>query len=149
MTAMPWPANAVRDAAHTYMSASREIPTIAVARRSQPTLWMRSLMLVVLVAGCVEEGAHLTLSAPAGPGSAASFEVVLASPDATTIDNQRVGPKMLATESVVYYRQRTVAGIEPLTIDVVDGFTVKIEPSSVVMDSSFVPFALLSRRSSR
>jgi hypothetical protein len=110
---------------------------------------MRLFLLLVAVTACsgsAGDGAVLTFVAPdleATPG--ARIEIVLASADPATISTaeQRLGPTSLATEEVVYYRQRATGGV--LTgVTTVDGFTVRIEPhEDLVPDTSFIPFALI------
>jgi len=106
---------------------------------------MRLLGLSCLVvAGCSETGAHLTLSAPNGPASAMSFRVVLAKPDVVPLVNgQRVTPARSEVQSVSYYLQRTVAGGEHDTIAQVDGFTVRVAPDITISETAFVPFVLV------
>jgi len=104
---------------------------------------MKWVGLLILAAGCSESGAHFTLSAPNGPASAASFRVILATPDQIpSIANQRVTPASLETRTVPYFLQRTIAGADAQPIDRVDGLAVKIEPDGVG-GSQFIPFVLL------
>jgi hypothetical protein len=96
------------------------------------------------LAGCTEAGAHLTMSAPAGPGSVTSFQVVLANPEQVpTVANQRTAPSSLETESVAYYLQRTVAGGTQGAVDHVDGFAIRVEPDPAMTETDFIPFVLL------
>ena len=82
---------------------------------------------VVLVSACSESGAHLTLSAPDGPKDAATFRLILATPEhVPEIANQRVNPSDDATQTVPYFLQRTIAGAEP--IDHVDGLRIRLAP---------------------
>ncbi|HSD90750.1 MAG TPA: putative metal-binding motif-containing protein [Kofleriaceae bacterium] len=105
---------------------------------------MKWIGLLILAAGCSESGAHFTLSAPNGPTTAASFRVILATPDQIpSIANQRVTPASLETQAVPYFLQRTVAGADAQPIDQVDGLAVKIEPDPTVGGSEFIPFVLL------
>ena len=97
-----------------------------------------------LFAGCTQAGAHLTLSAPNGPGSVSSFRVVLATPDAIpTVGGQRVRPGELTTQSVSYYYQRTIAGGSAEKVSNVDGFAIKIEPDPSMTETQFIPFVLM------
>lgn len=107
----------------------------------------RSLLTGVIaasLAGCAETGAHLTFAAPEGPRAVSSFRVVLAAKDVVpAIEAQRVEPGTLATQSVSYYLQRTVAGGRHDAIDGVDGFAVRIEPDPSMTDSQFIPFVVM------
>lgn len=113
----------------------------------EPGTWsraMRSLGLLLVLVGCTETGAHLTFSAPSGPGSVTSFRVVLASPELVpTIADQRKAPDGLATQAVSYYLQRTIAGGTHGSIDSVDGFAVRVEPDPSMTETSFIPFVLM------
>lgn len=106
---------------------------------------MKSLGFVAvvgLVSACSESGAHLTLAAPDGPGDAAAFRLILATPDPVPqIANQRVSPSEDATQTVPYFLQRTIAGAEP--IDHVDGLRIRLAPDVAMTDSQFIPFVLL------
>lgn len=106
---------------------------------------MRSpCLLVMLAAGCTDAGAHLTFSAPDGPAQVTSFDVVLATPDVVpTIAGQRAAPDSLATRSVSYYLQRTIAGGTHGAIDGVDGYAVRIEPDPALTETRFIPFVLM------
>lgn len=105
---------------------------------------MRLLGLALLLAACTEAGAHLTLSAPDGPGSVMSFRVVLATPETVpSITGQRVAPDDYAVQSVSYYLQRTVAGGEHEMITELDGFAIRIEPDISISDTQFIPFVLM------
>jgi hypothetical protein len=96
---------------------------------------------VAFVSACSESGAHLTLSAPNGPGQAAAFRLVLATPEhVPQIANQRVSPSEDATQTVPYFLQRTIAGAEP--IDHVDGLRIRLAPDALD-DQQFIPFVLL------
>jgi Putative metal-binding motif len=101
---------------------------------------MRALICVLLVGACTtEEGANLTFSG--GPTGVASYEVVLASPDAVAmIPDQRVSPLGVTGETVTYYLQRAAASFG--AIQTIDGYRVLIEPSATVADTSFIPFVL-------
>jgi hypothetical protein len=104
---------------------------------------MRAVALALVLAACTEEGAHLTLHAPDGPTSAATYQLVLASPDLVPmIQPQRVTPAGLSTETVAYYLQRTDVNAMG-TVDGVDGFTVLVQPNSEVADTAFIPFIAL------
>lgn len=104
---------------------------------------MKWLGLVLLAAACSESGAHFTLAAPDGPETAASFKVILATPEQIpSIANQRVSPDSMATQTVPYFLQRTVAGASQEPIERVDGLRIKLE-ASFTMDSTFIPFVLL------
>jgi hypothetical protein len=99
-------------------------------------------MLLLAAAGCSENGAHFTLSAPEGPETAASFRVILATPESIpSIANQRVSPDAMATQTVPYYLQRTVAS--EAKIDQVDGLRIKLEASFAMNETTFIPFVLL------
>ena len=105
-----------------------------------------SIVLVGLVACSADDGAHLTFSAPMGPTKAASFDLVLATPDLVpAIRNQRLGPSGTAAEEVTYYLQRTTAGAESEhgSIAKVEGFTLRVEPNTGISDTAFIPFLLL------
>jgi hypothetical protein len=103
---------------------------------------MRWGLLAIALAACTDEGAHLTFSAPDGPIAAASYQLVLASPDhVPAIDAQRVTPNDLATESVTYYLQSTE--VASGTLDHVDGFSVLVRPSADIDETSFIPFVAL------
>src|SRR5438445_5969874 len=106
---------------------------------------MRWLGLVLLAAACSESGAHFTLSAPDGPETAASFRVILATPDQIpSIANQRVTPGAMATQTVPYFLQRTVAGASEGAIEHVDGLRIKLEADFAAMpETTFIPFVLL------
>jgi hypothetical protein len=123
----------------------------AVARRWQRLAAMRfAIVVVAALAACSEEGAHLTLSAPRGPISASSYRVVLATPDVVpVIDNQRVAPDKMATETVTYYLQRTDAGVMVGSVDFVDGFTILVEPNPAIDETAFIPFVILYDDSAR
>ena len=98
----------------------------------------------VLVAGCIETGAHLTFSAPNGPTSAMSFSVVLATPDRVPLVNgQRTSPTKHDVQSVSYYLQRTIAGGEHNKVAQLDGFAVRIEPDISISETAFIPFVLI------
>ena len=101
--------------------------------------------VLVVAAACSESGAHFTLSAPTGPDSAASFQVILATPQQIpSIANQRMSPDSMATQTVPYYLQRTIAGASEEPIDHVDGLRIKLEANFPAMsDSTFIPFVLL------
>lgn len=118
-----------------------------VAHRSQWATAMRVAgfaLGLVFAAGCAETGAHLTLSAPSGPTSAASFRVVLASADKVAeIRNQRVRISENTAQSVTYFMQRTIAGTADASIPAVDGFMVRIAPTGAVDDTQFIPFVLM------
>ena len=104
---------------------------------------MRVGLLVIALAACTDEGAHLTFSAPEGPAAAATYELVLASPDLVpTIDAQRVNPDGLSTESVTYYLQRTDV-VASGTIDHVNNVTVLVRPNSTIAETAFIPFVAL------
>jgi hypothetical protein len=106
---------------------------------------MKWLGLVLLAAGCSESGAHFTLAAPDGPDTAASFRVILATPEQIpSIANQRVSPDSMATQTVPYFLQRTVAGASEEPIDKVDGLRIKLEANFAEMtETTFIPFVLL------
>ncbi|HTL34907.1 MAG TPA: putative metal-binding motif-containing protein [Kofleriaceae bacterium] len=106
---------------------------------------MKWLGLLLLASACSESGAHFTLSAPDGPGTAASFKVILATPEQIpSIANQRVTPDSTATQTVPYYLQRTVAGASEEPIDKVDGLRIKLEANFAAMpETTFIPFVLL------
>lgn len=99
---------------------------------------------VLWAAACAETGAHLTFSAPAGPREAASFRVVLATPEKVpSIQNQRVQLGDNAMQTVSYYLQRTIAGATEDAIAKVEGFTVRIAPDGDFGDTQFIPFVLM------
>jgi hypothetical protein len=104
-----------------------------------------SFALVALCAsGCADTGAHLTFSAPAGPRTASSFRVVLATPEIVpSVGSQRIALGDNATQTVSYYLQRTIAGASEDTVDKVDGFTVRIAPDGDFADTQFIPFVLM------
>lgn len=106
---------------------------------------MKALGFVVvagLVGACSESGAHLTLSAPNGPGDAAAFRVVLATPEQIPqVANQRVSPNAGEVQTVPYYLQRTTAGAEE--IDRVDGLRIRLAPDLALPETEFIPFVLL------
>ncbi|HEX5061393.1 MAG TPA: putative metal-binding motif-containing protein [Kofleriaceae bacterium] len=108
---------------------------------------MRSLCLAVALgslAGCTDAGAHLTFSAPQGPGQVTSFQVVLATPDQVpSIAGQRTSASGLEEQSVSYYLQRTIAGGTHGKIDGVDGFAVRVEPDPSMVETQFIPFVLM------
>jgi hypothetical protein len=106
---------------------------------------MKWLGLLLLAGACSESGAHFTLSAPDGPDTAASFKVILATPEQIpSIANQRVTPGSGATQTVPYFLQRTVAGASQEPIDRVDGLRIKLEADFVAMpETTFIPFVLL------
>jgi hypothetical protein len=104
---------------------------------------MRVGLLVIALGACTDEGAHLTFSAPDGPSTATTYQLVLASPDLVpAIDAQRVTPDGLATESVTYYLQRTDVAASG-SIDHVNNFTVLVRPSDAVAETAFIPFVAL------
>lgn len=111
-------------------------------------MWMpmRSLGLVVALAACgTGDGAVLSFEAPDGPGAASRIEVVLASAssDSMTATQQRKRRGDLATEGVVYYRQRSSVDAI-LGVASVDGFELRIEPEALmVADEQMIPFALI------
>lgn len=106
---------------------------------------MKALGFVVmagLVGACTETGAHLTLEAPNGPAGAASFRVVLATPEQIPqVANQRVSPNTGEVQTVPYYLQRTIAGADE--IDRVDGLRIRLAPDVSLGESEFIPFVLL------
>lgn len=107
---------------------------------------VRALATTALwTAGCADTGAHLTFSAPSGPRAAASFRVLLASPETVpSIQNQRIALGDNAEQTVSYYLQRTVAGASSSdAVDKVDGFTVRIAPEADFADTEFIPFVLM------
>ena len=105
---------------------------------------MRVLGVCALLVGCTETGAHLTLVAPDGPSAATRFDVVLATPERVpSIAGQRVSARSLATQTVSYYLQRTIAGGDSDAIDHVDGFTLRIAPNAALTESDFIPFVLI------
>jgi hypothetical protein len=100
--------------------------------------------LGALLAGCTEAGAHLTFSAPSGPGKVTSFEIVLATPDQVpSVAGQRSAPSRLETQTVSYYLQRTIAGGTHGKIDGVDGFAVRVEADPSMTETQFIPFVLM------
>jgi hypothetical protein len=104
---------------------------------------MRAVGLVLVLTACTEEGAHLTFRAPDGPNTAATYQLVLASPDMVPmIDAQRVTPTGLWTETVSYYLQSTEVAATG-SLDRVEGFTVLVAPSSGTNDTAFIPFVAL------
>lgn len=131
---------------------SRRVTRMQIARREVrgwhgrgSTLGdMRSLCLSLgLLAGCTDAGAHLTLSAPSGPMKVTSFQIVLATPeDVPTITHQRTAPTSLETQSVQYYRQRTIAGGTHGKVDNIDGFAVRIEADPAI-GTELIPFVLM------
>lgn len=117
------------------MTHPRCLPSLVRAAAATAVLW---------AAACAETGAHLTFSAPAGPREAASFRVVLATPEKIpSIQNQRVQLGDNAAQTVSYYLQRTVAGASEDSIDKVEGFTVRIAPDGDFADTQFIPFVLM------
>lgn len=99
-------------------------------------------LLAFVLAACSDNGAHLTFKAPEGPAAAATFKVVLATPELVpTVRNQRVSADSTATHEVSYYLQRTLAGGSYEDVDV-DGFTVRVEPDPGLADTLFVPFVI-------
>lgn len=103
---------------------------------------MRIVAAALVLAACgTEQGAYLVLTAPDGPRTATSYEVVLASPDEIpVIAPQRVTPTGTATETVTYYLQATQVSATG-TLDLVDHFTILVEPSAT--DGTYIPFVLL------
>jgi hypothetical protein len=102
------------------------------------------LGLAALLAGCTETGAHLTFSAPSGPSEVTSFRVVLATPEhVPSIAGQRNAPDGLATQSVSYYLQRTIAGGTHGKVDGVDGFAIRVEPDPAMAETQFIPFVIM------
>lgn len=98
--------------------------------------------LVGLVGACSESGAHLTLSAPDGPGEAAAFKLILATPESVPqIADQRVSPDGVNTQTVPYFLQRTIAGADE--IDRVDGLRIRLAPDVAMSEQKFIPFVLL------
>jgi hypothetical protein len=119
----------------------RETIVIEPARGWQLSLLMRSLVLLLAIGACTEDGANLVFSAPNGPKGAATYKVVLASTDdVAIIPDQRVSPTATTAESVTYYLQRTSANHGAVAS--VDGFRVQIEPAAAVPVTSFIPFVL-------
>lgn len=115
-----------------------------VDRSGVATRGGRVIALVALLAGCTETGAHLTFSAPSGPAKVTSFQVVLATPEQVPmIANQRTAPDALATRSVSYYLQRTIAGGTHGKVDGVDGFSLRVEPDASTTETQFIPFVLM------
>jgi hypothetical protein len=103
-----------------------------------------SVLAGLLVAGCTETGAHLTFSAPEGPGTVSSFRIVLATPDVVpNVGSQRTAPGSLETQPVSYYLQRTIAGGTHGKIEGVDGFAVRIAPEPTMTETQFIPFVLM------
>ena len=99
-------------------------------------------LVLVVLAGCTEEGAHLTFLATDGPKTAASYQLVLASPDvAPMIQPQRVTPAGLSTETVTYYLQSAEV-VATGNVDGVDGFTVLVQPSGAA-SAAYIPFVAL------
>src|SRR5262245_54661257 len=108
-------------------------------------LGLAAPLVLPLTASGGDEGAVLTVSAPAGPAGARRIDAALARPaeDALRrVDGQRVGPGALVSEPVRYYGQRATAGaVEDVTA--LDGFAIRIEPDAAVApDDAFVPFLL-------
>jgi len=104
---------------------------------------MRAVALVLALAACTDEGAHLTFLAPDGPSTAATYQLVLASPDLVpTVDAQRVTPNGLATETVTYYLQRTEVAATG-TVGAVNDFTVLVRPDASIAETAFIPFVAL------
>ena len=103
---------------------------------------MRIAAAALVLAACgTEQGAYLVLTAPDGPRNAASYELVLASPDEIpVIAPQRVTPTGTATETVTYYLQATQVSATG-SLDLVDHFTILVEPTGA--DGTFIPFVLL------
>ena len=101
-------------------------------------------MAIFCTAACDDDaGARLVLHAPDGPNSAASFQIVLASPDLVpVIDGQRANPHSLATETVTYYLQHATAGTASSKIPSLQGYTILVKPNPQVADHSFIPFVL-------
>ncbi len=117
------------------MTQLRGLPSLVRAAAATALLWG---------AGCAETGAHLTFSAPAGPRTAASFRVVLATPEKIpSIQGQRVQLGDNSVQTVSYYLQRTIAGASEDAVDKVDGFTVRIAPDGDFADTQFIPFVLM------
>jgi hypothetical protein len=103
---------------------------------------MRIAGIIVAVAACgTEQGAYLTLTAPDGPTSARTYELVLASPELIpVIAPQRVTPTGTATETVTYYLQKTEVAAQG-RLDGVNGFTILVEPDGG--EGAYIPFLLL------
>lgn len=116
-----------------------------------PGLSLRVAALVSVLGGCTETGAHLTLWAPEGPTTAASFRVVLAAHETIpTIRNQRVAAgDNHSLHDVSYFLQRTVAGASDEVGDGLDGLTVRIAPGDATDHSEFIPFVLVYDRAER
>lgn len=102
-----------------------------------------ALAAIFCIAACDDDsGARLVLHAPDGPSSAASFRIVLASPDLVpVIDGQRANPRTLATETVTYFLQRATAGTSS-PIPSLQGYTILVKPNAQVADHAFIPFVL-------
>jgi len=102
-------------------------------------------MVVAACSGGSDEGAILTVRAPAGPLTASRIEIILASADASTIvelGGQRAAPSALTEEETRYYRQRATAGTVD-SVASVDGFSVRIEPNAGAnADEQFIPFLI-------
>jgi hypothetical protein len=100
------------------------------------------------LAACTEQGAHLTFHAPDGPKAAATYQLVLASPDLVpVIQPQRVTPAGLATETVTYYLQATEVNATG-KLDGVNGFTVLVQPGADATVAAFIPFVALYAKDS-
>ena len=102
--------------------------------------WFHVGLLVVAACGGTEEGALLVLEAPAG-ATAERIEIILASADEAMIEdvqNQRVAPTALQQEPVRYYRQRAITG-ELSNVGLLDGFSVRLEPSLDVPEGKLIP----------
>lgn len=139
---MSWIANNVCASDYNWRAFSTSLPTLrggtALALVREPMKW---LGLVAVLGACSESGAHITLSAPNGPGEATAFKLILATPETIPqIANQRVGLSDDNTQTVPYFLQRTIAGADE--IDHVDGLRIRLAPD-VTTDSKFIPFVLL------
>jgi len=137
---------------HDPRSSSRDMRSLGLSHSPSRSLVLRlsrSLcfgigLFAAQLAGCTDAGAHLTFSAPSGPGAVSSFKVVLATPDQVpSIDGQRTAPNDLAVQTVSYYLQRTIAGGTHGKIDGVDGFAVRVEPDPAMTETQFIPFVLM------
>lgn len=98
---------------------------------------MRALLSIALACAACSDNTGLVLTIDAPPGMAAArLELVLASPEAALVSEQRTAG------DVRYYRQKSTAGELGELPASLDGFVVRIEGRDGKGDEPFVPLAI-------
>jgi hypothetical protein len=98
---------------------------------------MRAMLSIALACAACGDNTGLVLTVGAPPGMAAArLELVLASPEAADVSEQRTGG------DARYYRQKSTAGELGDLPASLDGFVIRIEGRDGKGDEPFVPFAI-------